>query len=537
MESRNVFRREGDYWTVTHDDVTVRLKDSRGLGYIAYLLAHPGREFHALDLVVAVSGADPKTAVAAAPFDEGLVSSRPGDAGAMLDPQARAAYKRRLSDLDEEIEEANAFNDPARAARAREERDEIARQLSAAFGIGGKARRTGSAAEKARVSVRNTIAAALRSIARHDGALAQHLSQAIRTGTYCVYVGEGWTSTTPAKVEPEDAPDRRADRTLATLLFTDIVSSTHRAAQLGDRRWRELLDAHDDAVRSAVRVFRGRQVNHAGDSFLAAFHVPIDALECAFAIHHAMRGLGIELRAGIHTGECEVRGDDLGGLAVHIGARIAALAGPGEVLASSTVRELASGSQLEFVDWGFHALRGIPGTWRLYAAHPSGETERPGSAPVASLPSLMLVDDHPLWRETLRKLLERSGVCCVVAEASTGDEAIQMASSARPDVVVMDVNLPGMSGVEATERLLAEYEAMKVLVLSSSDERHAVIDAIRAGASGYLVKTADAEEISDAVRRIHSGELVFPAALAKVVLEEIRRLQGGRGSSARSTRR
>ncbi|POX97002.1 hydrolase [Mycobacterium kansasii] len=157
------------------------------------------------------------------------------------------------------------------------------------------------------------------------------------------------------------------DRILATVLFTDIVDSTRCAAQLGDRDWRAVLDAHDAVVRSQLASFRGREVNTSGDGFLAMFDGPQRAIRCAMAIRDAVPALGIEVRAGLHTGECEVRGDDIGGIAVHIGARVSALAEPNEVLVSSTLHDLVIGSGLLFVDRGAHQLKGVPGEWRLFA--------------------------------------------------------------------------------------------------------------------------------------------------------------------------
>ena len=157
------------------------------------------------------------------------------------------------------------------------------------------------------------------------------------------------------------------DRVLATVLFTDIVDSTRRAAEIGDRDWHALLDAHDAVVRSQLTRFRGREVNTSGDGFLAMFDGPQRAIRCAMAIRDAVQALGIEVRAGLHTGECEVRGDDIGGIAVHIGARVSALAGPNDVLVSSTLRDLVIGSGLEFEDRGAHELKGVPGEWRLFA--------------------------------------------------------------------------------------------------------------------------------------------------------------------------
>ncbi len=157
------------------------------------------------------------------------------------------------------------------------------------------------------------------------------------------------------------------DRVLATVLFTDIVDSTRQAAEIGDRDWHALLDAHDAVVRAQLGRFRGREVNTSGDGFLATFDGPQRAIRCAMAIRDAVQALGIEVRAGLHTGECEIRGDDIGGIAVHIGARVSALAGPNDVLVSSTLRDLVIGSGLEFDDRGPHQLKGVPGEWHLFA--------------------------------------------------------------------------------------------------------------------------------------------------------------------------
>jgi len=162
-----------------------------------------------------------------------------------------------------------------------------------------------------------------------------------------------------------EAPE--PNRVLATVLFTDIVGSSERATELGDRRWRELLEAHHVAVRRELERFRGRELDTAGDGFLASFDGPARAIRSARAAVDAVRGIGLDIRAGVHTGECEVIGEKLAGIAVHIGARVAGQAGPGEVLVSSTVRDLVAGSGLEFEDRGQTALKGIPGEWRLFA--------------------------------------------------------------------------------------------------------------------------------------------------------------------------
>jgi class 3 adenylate cyclase len=157
------------------------------------------------------------------------------------------------------------------------------------------------------------------------------------------------------------------DRVLTTVLFTDIVGSTERATQLGDRRWRELLDAHHATVRRQLERFRGREIDNAGDGFLASFDGPARAIRCAQASIEAVRGLDLEIRAGVHTGECELHDDKLAGIAVHIGARVAGKARPGEVLVSSTVRDLVAGSGLQFEDRGAAPLKGVSGEWRLFA--------------------------------------------------------------------------------------------------------------------------------------------------------------------------
>jgi pimeloyl-ACP methyl ester carboxylesterase len=157
------------------------------------------------------------------------------------------------------------------------------------------------------------------------------------------------------------------DRVLATVLFTDIVGSTAKLAELGDRGWRELLQHHHALVRRQLVRFSGREIDTAGDGFFASFEGPARGIRCACAISDAVRDLGLEVRAGLHTGECEVVDGKVGGIAVHIGARVAAEAAPGQVLVSSTVKDLVAGSGLEFRDRGLHGLKGVPGEWRIYA--------------------------------------------------------------------------------------------------------------------------------------------------------------------------
>lgn len=366
----NVFLAEGDYWTLGYRGKTVRMRSSNGLRYIARLLAEPGREVHVLELVSLPGdrgGTAGKTAASLA--SDGLRIGDHSDAGEILDPQARDAYRRRLADLEEDLAESERNNDAGRTANVRAEMQALEQQLSQAFGLGGRARRSGSAAERARVNVRNSIAATLKAIRPQHSELAEHLAKAVRTGAFCWYASEGVTWRTEA---PPTEPAPRTEPTKTTL--------------------------------------------------------PAGAL------------------------------------------------------------------------------------------------------------SLMIVDDHPMWRQTLRAVLEGSGTGVVVAEAADGGQAVELAAETRPDAVVMDMNLIHVNGVEATQRLLEIVPDTKVLMLSSSDERADVIEAVKAGASGYLLKTAEPGEVADAVRRVAAGELVFPPALANVVLQEFRRL-GRRVPAKRAQRK
>jgi class 3 adenylate cyclase len=154
---------------------------------------------------------------------------------------------------------------------------------------------------------------------------------------------------------------------LSTVLFTDIVGSTAKATDLGDHRWAELLSSHHAVIRRQLDRFRGRELDTAGDGFFASFDGPARAIRCAQAINQSVRELGLEIRAGLHTGECEIIGNKIGGVAVHIGARVAAQAGPGEILVSSTVKDLVAGSGIDFKERGTAEFKGLPGAWELYA--------------------------------------------------------------------------------------------------------------------------------------------------------------------------
>ncbi len=165
----------------------------------------------------------------------------------------------------------------------------------------------------------------------------------------------------------DGARETGRDRVLATILFTDLVDATARASELGDRRWRELVEQHHRLIRTQLGYFRGREMDTAGDGFFATFDGPARAIRCACAIRDSVRELGLELRAGLHTGECELMDGKVGGIAVHIGARVASIAQPGEILVSRTVSDLVAGSGIGLDDRGQHTLKGVAGEWQLYA--------------------------------------------------------------------------------------------------------------------------------------------------------------------------
>jgi class 3 adenylate cyclase len=171
----------------------------------------------------------------------------------------------------------------------------------------------------------------------------------------------------------DGARETGPDRVLATVLFTDLVDSTAHASELGDRRWRELVEEHHQLVRTQLGYFRGREIDTAGDGFFATFDGPARAIRCACAIRDSVRELDLEIRAGLHTGECELVDDKVGGITVHIGARVASIAQPGEVLVSRTVRDLVAGSGIELDERGQHALKGVAGEWQLYSVATAAE--------------------------------------------------------------------------------------------------------------------------------------------------------------------
>lgn len=205
---------------------------------------------------------------------------------------------------------------------------------------------------------------------------ARWLAEQIGDSRYVELAGEDhfpWVGDSDAALEAIEEfltgvrPGVAAERVLATVLFTDICESTRRATELGDRRWRDLLEEHQVVVRAQLERFGGREVKTMGDGFLAVFDGPTRAVEAARAIGGELRSLGLEVRAGVHSGEVELIGDDIGGIAVHVAARVSALAGPGEVLASRTVRDLAVGSGIDFVPHGRHVLKGVPDEWEVFS--------------------------------------------------------------------------------------------------------------------------------------------------------------------------
>ena len=211
------------------------------------------------------------------------------------------------------------------------------------------------------------------------------------------------------------------DRMLATVLFTDIVKSTDHAAELGDRRWRELLGQYERLVERELARYRGRLVKWTGDSVLATFDGPARAVRCALALRATARAVGLEIRAGIHTGECEVTAGDLAGIAVHLTARVMATAQPGEVITSGTVKDLVVGSGLEFEDRGAHVLRGVPGEWALYAI--TGDTERSSLASPAPAPHAFLGPAEVSASDELSELSNRElEVLALVAEGLSNQE-------------------------------------------------------------------------------------------------------------------
>lgn len=253
-------------------------------------------------------------------------------------------------------------------------------------------------------------------------------------------------------------PAAEFDRVLATVLFTDIVGSTERAAELGDRAWRALLDTHNAIVRRELARFRGHEVKTAGDGFLARFDGPARAIRCAAAIRDQVRALGIDVRAGLHTGECELMDDDLGGIAVHIGARVTAEANPGEVLVSSTVKDLVAGSGIRFADRGARALKGVPGEWRLFAVESPRRVRGDGPAASVSAPGDVGEGDDFGLRRRDRALRQHEAPEHHAVRAPLGVEPVRM-----PGVAVREDHAEAAVGLERRLRAVPRYRTVRIV--------------------------------------------------------------------------
>ncbi|MEA2247216.1 MAG: hypothetical protein QOH46_1745 [Solirubrobacteraceae bacterium] len=311
-------------------------------------------------------------------------------------------------------------------------------------------------------------------------------------------------------------------RVLATILLTDIVGSTRRAAELGDARWRELLVLHDAIVREQVTGAGGRVVKSLGDGSLCVLGGPAQAIRCAEALRDRLAGEGIPIRAGIHTGECEVIGDDVGGMAVHIAARVAGSAERDEIRVSSTVADLVAGSGMAFTPLGEHELKGVPGSWRLLAV---GEGQ-----PNAELPGLrrgmraVVAEDTMITRRGLVMVLENAGVD-VIAEAEDAERLMQYVRTRRPDVAIVDIKMPPThtdEGLVAAQAIRADYPETAVLVLSHYVEpsyAQRLVEEHPEGV-GYLLKERvfDPVILIDALRRITDGEtIVDPTLVSRLI--------------------
>jgi DNA-binding NarL/FixJ family response regulator/class 3 adenylate cyclase len=312
-----------------------------------------------------------------------------------------------------------------------------------------------------------------------------------------------------------DLMGKEGERVLATVLFTDIVGSTDLASRIGDREWKELLETHHRVIRSHLERLGGREMDTAGDGFFAVFDSPGRGIECAKEILTSLRELGMEIRVAVHMGECEVIGRKLGGVAVHVGARILSTAGPGEVRVSSTVRDVVSGGGVQFLDQGIHALKGIPGEWHLYSV--VGDHQ-------ASSSRVVVAEDVMLMREGIVRLLREAGFD-VVGEAEDLEGLMRAVALARPDTVIVDIRMPPThtdEGLVAARRIRAEYPETGVLVLSQYIEPSYAMRLIEdhPESVGYLLKERlfDVAVLVDALRRIAEGECVIdPTIVSRLV--------------------
>jgi CheY-like chemotaxis protein len=307
------------------------------------------------------------------------------------------------------------------------------------------------------------------------------------------------------------------DPELSSVLLVDLggAPASDTVAAAGPLGW--------DDVAEAVGHFAGRAHTGPDGTLAALFPIPGDAVRCGEQISAAHGA-----RCCVHVGEVSADGRFARGRAVEVAAGHLPSARAGEVLVTRTVTELCAGSGLRFRPHA--APAGGPDETRLSVLDttapagppPPARPDRVEPAARASGPRLLVVDDHPLWRQTLAKVIESKKVGSVVGQAGDAAAAFASVEQHRPDVVVMDVHLPDESGVAATRRIVDGFPETRVLMLSSSDEPEDVLAAVNAGASGYLLKTAESRDIADAVRRVAAGELVFPPAVATVVLDALR---------------
>ena len=452
---------EGEYWTVVYGDAVVRLRDGKGLRYLAELVASPDVELHATDLVATGEAQRPPAAVAAEAVASGGLAVRPdaGDAGEVLDATAKRAYRERLQELRADIDEAESFNDPERAARAREELGFLERELAAAVGLGGRDRRSASNAERARVNVTRALKSTIRKVAEREPALGRYLELSVKTGIFCsfrpppgfaVLLGEPGPDEAAASAAAAVAspPAERRGRVLRSFVFVEIADTLELFSQLGEAGYTELLARHDEALAATAERLGGHAEARLGDRTLAIFETPGAAVACAEEVVATARDGGHGLRAGVHTGECELLGDTAVGVAVHAAARVGSLAQPGEVLVSSVVRDLVADAGLDLVDRGVHPLRGVAGDWRVFALR-SERLGPPGAGAGATAGAGAEADRTPLPAR-LRTAAEQP-LFDRVAEQERLNAALERArGGARPLVL-----LCGEPGIGKT-RLAAE---------------------------------------------------------------------------------
>lgn len=325
-----------------------------------------------------------------------------------------------------------------------------------------------------------------------------------------------------------------------TFLVTDIEDSTA-MWDLDADSMAIALARHDDIIGEAVTAAGGTVIKSKGegDATLSVFQRASEAVAAALALQNQLAhelwpgGLTLRVRIALHTGESTERNADYFGPTVNRAARIRALARGGQTLLSQATLELVHDrlpAGVSAADLGEHRLRGVSRPERVFdlcvntrgATPKKRGTAKKSDTALPGVVRVLLADDHPLWRRTLRELLDHGGFAKVVGEAGSGDEAVLRSRELEPQVIVMDVDMPGRNGIEAARAVTQAQPDVKVLMLSSLKDRDEVIAAVRAGASGYLLKTTGPDEVTDAIRRVNAGEVVFPPELSSLVLAELR---------------